>query len=222
MVTEPDFQRARRPEQKRQRRDAILAAARELAIRDGVRSVSLTAIADRVGMRKSAVLRYFETREEIYLHLTADEWHDWARAVRAGIDATPCPDADALATVLSGTLAERPLFCDLLAHAPLILERHVSLDAVRAFKLRALDAVDAVGASIAAAVPALAGEERNAVAGVTALAASLWQTSHPPATLAGLYESDPRLGHAVVEFLPRLRQLGRALVVGLAGGAPMS
>ena len=35
------YQRARRPEQKLERRDAILRAARELALRDGVRVVSL-------------------------------------------------------------------------------------------------------------------------------------------------------------------------------------
>ena len=34
------FQRARRPEQKLQRREDILAAARELAFTDGVRAVS--------------------------------------------------------------------------------------------------------------------------------------------------------------------------------------
>ena len=35
-MTAKTFQRARRPEQKRQRQDAILGAARELARRDGV------------------------------------------------------------------------------------------------------------------------------------------------------------------------------------------
>ncbi|MEV1248540.1 helix-turn-helix domain-containing protein, partial [Nonomuraea sp. NPDC049750] len=48
---------------------AILAAARELALRSGVRTVSLCAVAAAVGLAKSNVVRYFGTREEIYLEL---------------------------------------------------------------------------------------------------------------------------------------------------------
>ena len=87
MTTAEAFQRARRPEQKQQRQDAILGAARELALRDGVRNVSLADIAARIGIHKSALLRYFETREQIFLELTAAAWRDWAQALHAGLDA---------------------------------------------------------------------------------------------------------------------------------------
>src|SRR6202043_2616105 len=84
------YQRARRPEQKLERRDAILGAARELALRDGVRAVSLADIATRVGIHKSALLRYFETREQIFLELTAQAWREWTAAIHAQIhDAAP-------------------------------------------------------------------------------------------------------------------------------------
>src|ERR1700691_4441730 len=86
------YQRARRPEQKLERRDAILGAARELALRDGVRAVSLADIAARVGIHKSALLRYFETREQIFLELAAEAWRDWTAARHAGLDAVE-PDA---------------------------------------------------------------------------------------------------------------------------------
>ncbi|MDT5236569.1 MAG: hypothetical protein QOF47_2556, partial [Mycobacterium sp.] len=62
-----DFQRARSPEAKQQREDAILAAARSLGAKRGIRQITLTDIADAVGMHKSALLRYFETREQIFL-----------------------------------------------------------------------------------------------------------------------------------------------------------
>src|SRR6201996_7533120 len=94
MSTSPAFsagtyQRARRPEQKLERRDAILGAARELALRDGVRAVSLADIAARVGIHKSALLRYFETREQIFLELTAAAWREWTAALHASLDAVP-------------------------------------------------------------------------------------------------------------------------------------
>jgi AcrR family transcriptional regulator len=214
-TTQPAFQRARRPEHKAQRAESILAAARLLGLRDGVRSVTLTDIAAEVGIHKSAVLRYFETREEIYLHLTAEGWQGWATATRDALGADT--GVAALTGALTGALAERPLFCELLAHASLHLERNVSAGAVRDFKLTSLAAEDELRATARKAVPAL-GERGSAdlVAGVLAVAASLWQTSHPPATLAALYEQDPRLRHAAVDFAVRLHGLVEALIVGLA------
>src|SRR5258708_20398645 len=88
------YQRARRPEQKLERRDAILGAARELALRDGVRAVSLADIAARVGIHKSALLRYFETREQIFLELTARAWRGWTAALHAEL-ADPAPPSPA-------------------------------------------------------------------------------------------------------------------------------
>lgn len=215
MVT-PPFQRARRPEHKEQRREAILAAARELATRNGVRSVNLGDIAGEVGVHKSALLRYFETREEIYLHLTAAGWHEWAHALHEELDGRTDTTPAVVAAAIARSLTDRPLFCDLLAHAPLTLERHVSMESVRSFKLSALDALDDLVELLTRALPGLgATGGRNVVAAVTALAAALWQTSHPPDTLARLYAEDPRLGHAVVDFAPRLEHLTRAVLTGL-------
>src|ERR1700727_853607 len=90
VATSSTFQRARSSENKTQRRESILAAAAQLATRDGVRQVTLTDIAARVGMHKSALLRYFETREQIFLELTGRSWRDWAAAVRAGLADVAC------------------------------------------------------------------------------------------------------------------------------------
>ena len=72
------YQRARRPEQKEERREAILAAAHALAVERSVRAVSLGDIAREVGLAKSNLLRYFESREEIFLTLLLREWEELA------------------------------------------------------------------------------------------------------------------------------------------------
>ena len=118
----------------------MLAAARLLGRSRGVREVTLTDIAAEVGVHKSAVLRYFETREAVYLQLTADGWVEWMDACVPAIQAADGPIQ--VARAVADTLAERPLFCDLLAHAPLNLERGVSVDAVREFKLTTLAQVE--------------------------------------------------------------------------------
>jgi len=46
----PPFVRARRPEHKQQRREAILEAARDLALRRGVRTITLGDLAEAKSM----------------------------------------------------------------------------------------------------------------------------------------------------------------------------
>ncbi len=61
------FQRARQPEQIEQRREAILRAGLVLFQRRGLENVSLNDLAREVGLAKSNIYRYFESREHIYL-----------------------------------------------------------------------------------------------------------------------------------------------------------
>ncbi|MFK0152659.1 TetR family transcriptional regulator [Streptomyces sp. NPDC090499] len=212
------FQRARRPEQKEQRRQDILDAAAALGRRDGVRAVTLTGLAGEAGVHKSAVLRYFESREAVFLLLTADAWQDWATAVE---EALPEPtDPQEVAAVLAGTLGNRPLFCDLLAHAQLNLERGVSEQEVRAFKVSALAAVDRIAHTLTSAMPSVSRSQAiDVIAGVTAVAAALWQTANPPETLARIYAQDPAFAHSPLEFAPRLERLVALLLTGTAAAA---
>jgi AcrR family transcriptional regulator len=215
-TTDAGFQRARRPEQKQQRQDDILNAARELALRDGVRNVTLTDIADRIGIHKSALLRYFETREQILLELTARAWRDWVRALHDGLDDAAPGDRSLVADVVARGFADRPLLCDLIAHTPLSLERHVSLAAVRRYKLASLGAIAEAVEVIGRALPDLTVSEcREFVSALASLAGALWQIANPPAALADLYATDPDLAHACVDLLPRLRRTAEILLAGL-------
>jgi AcrR family transcriptional regulator len=225
------FQRARRPEQKLRRQDAILGAARDLALRVGVRNVSLADIAGQVGIHKSALLRYFETREQIFLELTAEAWRDWAQALHDELDpAAEDPAAERSATdnsaergsaalvaeVFARSFGDRPLLCDLIAHTPLNLERNVSPEAVRRYKLVSLGAVDEAVALVQRVLPELTVDEgREFVAAIASLAGAVWQIANPPAALAELYASDPALGLACVDLTPRLRRTADILLAGL-------
>ncbi|MGN6325095.1 TetR family transcriptional regulator [Pseudolysinimonas sp.] len=211
-----DFQRARSDAAKQQREAAILAAARELGARDQIRRVTLTDIANAVGMHKSAMLRYFETRELIFLRLTAEGWREWSIALRADLDALANASADDVAAAFARTLAARGMFCDLLAQAPLNLERNVSVDAVRAFKLVTHAELDAIVAAVRRLLPRLTESDGvDLVAAATALAGAMWQIATPGEELAELYRDDPRLAHAVVELRPRLERLLTAQLEGV-------
>jgi AcrR family transcriptional regulator len=230
------FQRARRPEQKLRRQDAILGAARDLALRNGVRNVSLADIAGQVGIHKSALLRYFETREQIFLELTAEAWRDWAQALHDELGpaaeglAAERSAADSSATnnsaergspalvadVFARSFGDRPLLCDLIAHTPLNLERNVSPEAVRRYKLVSLGAVGEAAALVQRVLPELTVDEGlEFVAAIASLAGAVWQIANPPPALAELYASDPALGLACVDLTPRLRRTADILLAGL-------
>jgi len=210
------FQRARRPEQKLRRQDAILDAARDLALRDGVRNVSLADIASRVGIHKSALLRYFETREQIFLELTAAAWREWVQALHGALDQAERGRAVLVADVVARSFGDRPLLCDLIAHTPLNLERNVSAEAVRRYKLTSLGAVKQAAALVQRVLPALTAEEGLEFVGALAsLAGAVWQIANPGPVLAELYASDPDLAHACVDLVPRLRRTAQVLLAGL-------
>jgi AcrR family transcriptional regulator len=213
------FQRARRPEHKRQRSEAILAAARTLAERDGVRAVSLADIAAAVGVHKTALLRYFETREEIFLRLAAEDWRSWVTGLRAALADLSPGDVPGVAAALATTLAERPLLCDLMTHAPLNLERNVSLETARTFKHAAVGSVGELAAAVRSVLPKLTDDGAFELVGsLSMIAAGLWQIGHPTPTLLELYAEEPELGHQNLPFVPTMTRFAQTYLRGLLTG----
>jgi AcrR family transcriptional regulator len=213
---DPGFQRARTPERKQRRADDLLDAARRLAREEGAQAVTLTEIANTAGVHVSAVRRYFESREEIFLRLADQGWQEWAQALRRQLGTDTAVTPYGLAAALADTLSERPLFCDLLAHAPLSLERAVSAEVVHAFKLSAVTAAQDIAETMTTALPDLHyAAARDLVTTTMALAQSLWQITHPPQTVAVLYRDDARFAHVDVDFAPHLTRLLHACILGL-------
>jgi AcrR family transcriptional regulator len=141
--TSPPFQRARTPEQVAQRRAAILSAARELAGEVGVAGLTLRDIGERVGLAKSNVLRYFDSREAVLLTVLDQEWGAWLDALEPALDDLPaveepgCARALAIAGRVAASLAQRPLLCELASAMAIVLERNVGLEFARGFKTSA-------------------------------------------------------------------------------------
>jgi len=201
--------RARSSDAKRARERDILDAARALAASEGVRAVTLTRVAADIGMHKSALLRYFETREQILLLLAAEQWRAWTDEVIAALAVRRVGAAsDAIAGDLVAGLVARPLFCDLLAHVPLSLERNVSLDSVRTYKIGTGARVNEISAQLRRVRPKLtAVRAADLIATATSLAGAFWQMATPGPEVAELYRTDPQLAHATVDVAPRLRRI---------------
>jgi AcrR family transcriptional regulator len=212
-MTRSGFLRARRPEHKQQRRDAILGAARDLARESGVRTVSLGAVAEAVGIAKSNISRYFGTREEIYLILLAEEWEHYALAVAVRL--RDARDDNAAITALAETMVGRPLFCDLLSHLPTSLEHNVSGDAARVFKHAVHDCITATATEVARATALTDREAAEVVAAAGGLGGLLYRAANPPPVLAQVYLEDPQLAATHPRMLPTLVRMLSALAAGL-------
>lgn len=188
-----------------------MAAARELAAESGVRNVTLGAVADAVGLAKSNVVRYFGTREEIYLALTAECWHDWAADVVRRLKA-----GDDVVDVLTETLAARPLFCDLLGQIATNLEHNVSVEAAADVKRTALEVLTEVADAVVTARPELTHDEGfELTAAITAFAGTLYPATTPPPTMAEVYARYPELAFACLPLLPTLKRVMHVLLAGL-------
>ena len=78
-----------------------------------VAEVTLNELSRRVGLAKSNVLRYFESREAVLLDLLGSEWQEWLAALAGELDDAVDPSApvaargDQLAAVLATSL-DRP------------------------------------------------------------------------------------------------------------------
>jgi AcrR family transcriptional regulator len=196
----------------------MLAAARTLAARDGVRSVTLAAVTSTAGLHPSAVRRYFTCKEELLLELAEQEWQSWSQAVAARLEDRVDQSPGVLADVLVETVVAQPLFCDLSCHVVLWLEDGVSQDRVRTYKERAFAAHDRIVATLVSASTLTIDGARDTLASVLALVSYLWQVAHPGPALAAVYADTPRWGHTATHFEAELKRLLRQIITGVASG----
>ena len=110
-----------------------------------VSEVSLNELSRRVGLAKSNVLRYFESREAVLLELLARAFRQWVDEVTGELSAEIDPKhsanerGQALAAVLARSLVRQPVLCDLISSQPGVLEQNVSVDVVVRIKRSGLD-----------------------------------------------------------------------------------
>lgn len=211
-------QRARSDQDKEVRKTALLTAARELAIERGVREVTLTEVTNRVGLHPSALRRYFESREELLLELAEQGWADWRTHLLALVDDRRLT-ADEVADVVSRSLDELPLFCDLQTHVGLSLEGAVRLERARQYKTAATTAFDAMTSALVSTGAGLDAEgARTVLTAAMSCAAYLFQLSRPSPTLRQLYDEVPRWAHSALRFREQLTTLLTAVARGARTG----
>jgi AcrR family transcriptional regulator len=203
------------------RRAAILEAARALLAEKGVTDSSLRELSQRVGLAKSNVLRYFDSREAIFLELLDDECRSWLADIEALLG-KPRPrkpgyaSEHRVAVTIADSLAQRRLMCELVSAMAVVLERNISLEYARDIKARAVGNTAALGELVTRHLPWLSSEFAAAFAeGVFVLTAGMYPFSAPTesvrAAMVEMGMEDPR-----DRFTAGLRE---GLVTWLVGAA---
>ncbi|MEU7767984.1 hypothetical protein AB0B25_23080 [Nocardia sp. NPDC049190] len=169
------------------------------------------------------MLRYFDSREAVFLELLLEEWESWLDHLAVDIQAEHDATADdagsqarRLAAVLAETLSSRPVLCDLFAATSIELETNVSFATARSFKQRAYGLNDRLVELTLRVAPLLT--ETAATGFGRALiitVAGLWPFAHPNDIIAAAaLESGIRLG--TERFQKDLGDIATALAIGFA------
>lgn len=208
------WKRARSAEQKEERRRAILEAAANIFDEGAWDGLSLNGIARRVGLAKSNLYRYFDSKEAILLDLLLSELDDWIAELEPALESALGPGPVA-ATIARG-VAARPRMTALLALLSATLEHGLSGERLLAFKQRLAVANSRFAGALAASVPGLAlADAGRALLYLHALVTGLWPMSRPPDCLSLILDK-PEFQAMRIAFAPDLERSFAALLRGLS------
>ena len=183
------------------RRSAIMSSAREMLGEKNVADISLRELSDRVGLAKSNVLRYFDSREAIFLEVLDEEFQAWLADVTTRLGKSRARKANyaneiRVASAIADSLADRQLLCELIGSMAGVLERNISFGFARDFKARAMGRIAELAQLVATQLPWLSRESTEFFAeGALTLAAGMYPFSVPTepvrAAIAELGFPDP-------------------------------
>jgi AcrR family transcriptional regulator len=216
------FKRARSEEQRTERRRVILATAAAMLAETPAAQVSLNELSRRVGLAKSNVLHYFESREAVLLELLDATFREWLAqldgVLTEGVDAgAALPERGGqLAAALSSSLTARPMLCDLISAQAAVLEHNVSPQVAAQYKRAAVQNAHTLAGLAAAHLPELGDGDAMRLAGATIMTTgAVWTHAHPSVAMLAAYDADPSLAAMRLDFTATLRETLEVLIAGL-------
>jgi len=198
------LKRARAPEDKSQRRAAILRAAEGLLEgRDPSDPYSVELLARKAGLAKGTVYLYFRSREEVLLGVHEKHTHELFDIVERALAA---PDATAERVVRAGLryLRAHPQFYPLAANCRSMIDTSVSIEAALAFKISVGNRLKTLGERIEQLYPGLKpGEGAALLMNSYAMIIGLWQQADTPQSLRAVMDR-PEMAIFKIDFEKQL------------------
>jgi len=214
------FLRARSTEQREIRRQTILDTAVAMLDEMSVAEITLNELSRRVGLAKSNVLRYFESREAVLFELLERAMTRWLAQLpdelAAGVDprGSARERGDQVAAVLSASLARQTMLCDLINAQTNVLEHNVSVEVVVQHKRSAIAGIATASDLVRRYVPELGDGARPVSMTTLILAGALSSYCRPSASVLAAYEADPTVLELRLDLRTALESAVATLIAG--------
>ncbi len=197
--------RATNDQQKEARREAILKAARALFLESGFFDVNMASIAKRSGLAKGTVYLYFQTKEEIFLTLSTEEFENWLDMFDEElINAGDNLEIETFLVVLKRVMHQRDVMKRLVSLLHLVLEKNISFEEAFAFKMNLKKRSEKTSELIEKALPFLkSGQGIDVLTTHHCLMVGFGQMSDPSPVLSKVLEH-PELAAFRVDLEERL------------------
>jgi len=173
-------QRARTPEQKQARKNAIVQAARQLMGDTSIDDITIAALADCSGLARGTAYTYFSSKEALFLSVMESDLRDWVDGLTLQVEAVSTSNAkDTVPALIGESLWQHPRLLDLMATLHTTLETRASEEDIRQFKLTITGIIQPFAALIEAKCQLAEGAGYSFLVIANALAIGLGQMARP-------------------------------------------
>lgn len=223
------MKRARKQEEKDQRRGEIVREAWRCYQQDGYNAMTMSAVAAGVGLAKGTLYLYFPTKESLLLEVLTHEFRRWFAELQSALEratnnAGPSQSPERLAGVVADSLAARPNLLQLLAESHVILEQHADEAAVLRYKTMIASGMEHLAHPMARALglPSDDSDEGATRVGsllqvLYALTIGLWSMTRRSPIVETVMDEHPELEIFRIDFAQTLRDATSALFLGMHG-----
>ena len=143
------------PELTNARKEEIIAACRKLYETMSFKEITLKEIGQQTSFTRTSIYNYFETKEEIFLALFAQEYEYFRQDLDSLCEQNETLTLDELASALARALERRPLMLKLLSMNMYDMEANSRMERLVAFKTAYGASKDALDRCLKKFVPAL-------------------------------------------------------------------
>ena len=143
------------PELTNARKEEIIAACRKLYETMSFKEITLKEIGQQTSFTRTSIYNYFETKEEIFLALFAQEYEYFSQDLDRLCEQNETLTLDELASALAHALERRPLMLKLLSMNMYDMEANSRMERLVAFKKAYGASKDALDRCLKKFVPAL-------------------------------------------------------------------
>ena len=149
------------PELTSARKAEIISACRKLYESKSFKDITLKEIGQQISLTRTSIYNYFETKEEIFLALLAEEYDLFVRDLDRLCKRGDRLSADELASELARALERRPLMLKLLSMNHYDMEINSRIECLVEFKSAYGASIDAVDRCLIRFCPELGEESRQ-------------------------------------------------------------